>query len=82
MGASRMNGLTDEQRELFRRIVEGGENIDVVPASYNGVSVVLIVDWLVDENGDPTYDYEPLAILATPDFLAEIRHPELSPLTA
>ena len=77
-----MDALTDEQRELFRRIVEGGENIDIVPASYNGVPVALIVDWKVDEDGDPVYDYEPLAVLATPEFLAAITHPEMSPLTA
>jgi hypothetical protein len=77
-----MNGITGEQREIFRRIVEGGENIDIVPASYNGVDVALVVDWLTDENGDPTYDYEPLAVLATPEFLGAIQHPEISPLAA
>jgi hypothetical protein len=76
------DGLTDGQRELFRRITEGGENIDLVPGDYNGVHVALVVEWLTDDNGDPTYDYEPLAVLATPEFLGAIKHPELSPLTA
>lgn len=74
--------ITDEQRALFARIVEGSENIDVVPGSYNGVEVALIVDWKTDEDGDPVYEYETLAVIATPEFLAAITHPELSPMSA
>lgn len=74
--------ITDDQRELFALITAGGENIDIVPASYNGVPVALIVEWLEDENGESLMDYRPLAVLATPEFLGSIQHPELSPLSA
>jgi hypothetical protein len=66
--------------DIFQTILAGGENVDLVPAEYNGVEVAQIVRWTADIDGDnPTYTV--LAVLATPDFLGALTQPELSPVS-
>jgi hypothetical protein len=74
------HALTPEDWDVFQEIMAGGEDIDLVPAVYNGVEVAQIVRWRADIDGsNPTYTV--LAVLATPDFLSALSQPELSPLS-
>lgn len=74
------HAITSEDWNVFKEIQAGGEDIDLVPAEYNGVEVAQIVKWGADTDGNPTYAV--LAVLATPDFLMALRQPEISPLSA
>lgn len=73
--------LTPEDWNVFQEIYAGGEDIDLVPAVYNGVEVAQIVRWTSDIDGsNPTYTV--LAVLAKDEFLGALRQPEISPLSA
>lgn len=73
--------LVPEDWDMFQEILAGGEDIDLVPAIYNGVEVAQIVKWTSDVDGsNPTYTV--LAVIAKADFLGALRQPEISPLSA